>query len=211
MRQIYSEIEKGFPKYSDTIKIKDATISTDWEPFVEIPQKFNTKLKYKKPIIVRMSVHDKFLCAQERLKSLDNTLSLCLFEGYRSLKKQKSLFKQALDRANGDIELAHSQIAHPDVAGHPTGGAIDVAIWSEGQILNFGTGYCDWDCPPRKHYFASPEITGQQRKNRELLRDLIIEQGFTQFAGEWWHFSYGDKDWAFLTNTSTALYNQKDI
>jgi zinc D-Ala-D-Ala dipeptidase len=40
------------------------------------------------------------------------------------------------------------------------------------------------------------------------------ESGFVCYPSEWWHWSYGDKYWAFLTNNESALYSpvdEKDI
>jgi D-alanyl-D-alanine dipeptidase len=43
---------------------------------------------------------------------------------------------------------------------------------------------------------ASPNYAGgteKQRANRELLRKLMEEEGFTVNPNEWWHFDY--KNW----------------
>lgn len=36
----------------------------------------------------------------------------------------------------------------------------------------------------------------QQKENRFLLQDLMLLVGFAPYYGEWWHFSYGDREWA---------------
>ncbi|HEY9615587.1 MAG TPA: M15 family metallopeptidase, partial [Microcoleaceae cyanobacterium] len=36
--------------------------------------------------------------------------------------------------------------------------------------------------------------------HRQVLSNCLIAAGFTQHPNEWWHFSYGDQMWAWLTN-----------
>ena len=43
-----------------------------------------------------------------------------------------------------------------------------------------------------------------------MLREYMIKEGFAPYDGEWWHFSYGDKEWAFYYDKEKALYNQVD-
>ena len=53
---------------------------------------------------------------------------------------------------------------------------------------------------------AFPNYTGgtdQQRKNRELLRKVMEEEGFTVYENEWWHFDY--KDWKSYRIQDTAF------
>jgi len=45
-------------------------------------------------------------------------------------------------------------------------------------------------------------------KNRILLRYLLKKQGFAPYDGEWWHFSYGDREWAFYYKKKNAIYGQ---
>jgi len=36
-------------------------------------------------------------------------------------------------------------------------------------------------------------------------------RGFTNYAGEWWHFSYGDKEWAKYYGEQAAIYEQVNL
>lgn len=55
-------------------------------------------------------------------------------------------------------------------------------------------------------YTDSPEITDFQKNNRHMLQKIMMEFGFAPYPGEWWHFSYGDKEWAKYYNQSNAIY-----
>ena len=53
-------------------------------------------------------------------------------------------------------------------------------------------------------------LTDEQIKNRKMLHDLMVEEGFAPFYGEWWHFSYGDREWAAFYDKET-LYAPIDF
>jgi len=106
-------------------------------------------------------------------------------------------------------ELAHTQSAAPDVAGHPTGGAVDLTIMHGSESLDMGTAIADFslESEERIKTFCS-DITESQRINRALLRSVMMHAGFAPYNGEWWHFSYGDREWAAYYGHPHAIYNQ---
>lgn len=105
-------------------------------------------------------------------------------------------------------DRAHLLSASPGVAGHPTGGAIDVTIVDEiGAELDMGTAIADFT-RGEKIQALFPYLTTEQKENRLFLRKLLMEQGFAPFDGEWWHFSYGDREWAKYYEQKCAVYDQ---
>ncbi len=36
----------------------------------------------------------------------------------------------------------------------------------------------------------------------------MLTAGFAPFDGEWWHFSFGDREWARFYGAENALYEQ---
>ena len=52
----------------------------------------------------------------------------------------------------------------------------------------------------------SENISPQQLANRMFLHDVMLTEGFVPFYGEWWHFMYGDREWAAFTGENSALY-----
>jgi D-alanyl-D-alanine dipeptidase len=44
-----------------------------------------------------------------------------------------------------------------------------------------------------------------------LLRSVMLQAGFAPFDGEWWHFSYGDREWAYYYKKKYALYSQVSL
>ena len=123
-------------------------------------------------------------------------------------------------------EAVHRKIAVPEVSGHPTGGAVHVLIYDfvKKAYLDFGVQDGDREtlndssrndssrndnspndnsAEARKAYYDSPEIAPDSaaKKNRKLLRDVMTAQGFAPYDGDFSHFSYGDKEWAFYSAT----------
>ena len=165
---------------------------------------------------VRTSVYDKLQQAQAVLKEQNPELSLYVTYGYRSLEVQTRKFLEQLSRIAGQgffsnpidlYEEASRFIAVPTVAGHPTGGAVDLAIIQEGgQFLDFGSQMYDFsnkDC-----YSFSPNISDEGKRNRASLRDLMLGAGFAPYDGEWWHFCFGDREWAYYYKRPNAIYEQ---
>jgi D-alanyl-D-alanine dipeptidase len=104
-------------------------------------------------------------------------------------------------------DRAHLLSASPDVAGHPTGGAIDITIVDEMEKeLDMGTSIADFS-QGKKIWTFFPSISSETRENRWLLRRLLMREGFAPFDGEWWHFSYGDREWAKYYDKKEAIYD----
>lgn len=132
-------------------------------------------------------------------EKLGRIAGLIVAEGYRHPEEQERLFLQEL-LVHQNIEKAHQFIALPSVAGHPTGGAVDVTL-----PLDMGGSIKDFSQPEKLPTFSAC-ITPCQAKNRKLLHDLMIGEGFAPFYGEWWHFSYGDREWAAFYGYPKTLY-----
>jgi D-alanyl-D-alanine dipeptidase len=140
---------------------------------------------------------------------------LQLLYAYRSLAAQREGFAASRARAQaahpgwtGEAldEEAHLFAALPEVAGHPTGGAVDVTILEHGVPLDMGTAYGDWASP--LIFTFAEGVPEPAMRHRTALREAMVAAGFAPFNGEWWHFSYGDREWALVWDAPAALYTQ---
>ncbi|NGX33808.1 MAG: D-alanyl-D-alanine dipeptidase [Candidatus Anoxychlamydiales bacterium] len=154
--------------------------------------------------------------ASEFLKEALPNAKLLVVYAYRHpevqqkyFRKQYDLMKQKYNFLEKDelFEKVHQLIAVPEVAGHPTGGSIDLTIQVEGKTLDMGTKIADFNDSEKIKPF-SKDMTDVQQKNRLLLRTIMVQAGFAPFDGEWWHFSYGDKEWACYYKKPYAIYEQ---
>ncbi len=112
-------------------------------------------------------------------------LGLVIFDGYRPWTITK-LFWDTV------TEEQRKFVANP-VKGskHNRGCAVDLSIYdlNSGSLLPMPSGYDEFT------ERASPDYKGgtpEETKNRELLRSLMEDVGFTVNPNEWWHFDYTD-------------------
>lgn len=72
---------------------------------------------------------------------------------------------------------------------HSRGSAVDLTLADAktGQSLDMGSAFDYFD---DLSHTDSPKITADQKKNRQLLRQLMEGKGFKNFSQEWWHFSF---------------------
>lgn len=214
-------VNKTILKYSD-VKIIKSGDST--EPLVDV-RKYcadittnqgdgKTSLYDGTTILVRDTVAKKLANISSKLK---NNMRLNIACGYRDPKIQRNIFKRERAKIlnqNPGIssdyadELTHALIAVPDVAGHTVGGAVDITIIDSNDTpLDMGTDIADFNSPDKIATYSSL-LTKKQSDNRKLLHDLMISENFAPFYGEWWHFSYGDKEWAAFYNHDKAIYSE---
>lgn len=182
-----------------------------------LPQRSDMIEMFGEVLVVRESVRQKLENADAFIRSRRPEVTLLVTYGYRTLEIQTLSFLAQLQKTTTKFykdpyelyENVHRLIAVPTVAGHPTGGAVDVLIVNRqtGLPLNFGPEI--YDFTTKDIYALSPYIGQEAQKNRKLLRDAMMTQGFAPYDGEWWHFSYGDKEWAFYYKQPHAIYEQK--
>lgn len=219
-QDVYRLLEEKMLSYTDYAKIP---VKPNSELLVPIPSSPNLAarqidaqmLPYTgQQIYVRQGVLNRLQKAAKLLATQDKSLQLEVVYGYRALEIQKRLFEkykaELQDQYSGEDLLAavHRLVAVPEVAGHPAGAAVDIQIVKDGKPLDLGTKI--WEFAPDTPTF-SPFISKEAWTNRQLLRNVMLASGFAPFDGEWWHFSYGDKEWARSYRKKVAMYDQTNF
>ena len=218
-------MKNTFVKYADLLGINGYNKETNREKFEFIPlddkfvigqyQEKCNMMKYGDRIPVRETVYNKLRSIGRKLIDINPNYKLVVVYGFRALEIQEQYFNEIVEsiKENFDDEMemyeyVHERIAVPSVAGHPTGGAVDVAILNcdTNRLVDFGSQILDW--VDARRYYITNGIPDEARINRKILRDLMITEEFAPYDGEWWHFSYGDKEWAFYYKHKEALYTQ---
>lgn len=219
--EVYDLLASKFLTYRDLLK---ADIIENGEKMISLS---NTSIKSTffdermrqfngEDIYIREGLVARLERAQGDIERFLPGCTLDVFYGYRHPKIQSDSFeivkKNILSKKpEGWDELslneaAHHFIAVPEVAGHPTGGAVDVRIIGpDGVPLDMGTPPHDFT---KNSYVFSPYISKESWLNRQKLRQCMTAAGFCPFDGEWWHFSYGDREWAIYYKKPHAIYNQ---
>lgn len=95
---------------------------------------------------------------------------------------------------------------------HTTGGAIDLTVIApDGKKLEFGTEFDAFTDKTRAAYYETIDIENDVeakkiRNNRRFLYNVMMEAGFVNLPSEWWHYEYGDKNWAHIQG-KPAIYD----
>lgn len=175
---------------------------------------------------IRKSVFERLCRAQS---GLPDGWRFRLYEGFRSLEVQQMLFDQELKRVKATSPNENYQqhfnkttrLISPvlnldgsrNIPAHNTGGAVDIQIITrEGQLVDMGMAIKEWVsvdfelCLTDCHF-----ISETAKQNRKLLLEIMQSQGFVNYPTEWWHFSYGDRYWAFHQPVKQAIYGSADV
>ncbi|MFG2133546.1 M15 family metallopeptidase [Streptomyces sp. NPDC048751] len=163
---------------------------------------------------VRADVLRRLVLAQA---ALPPGVRLLMVEGYRPPTLQRLYFDEythtlraAHPGAPADRirELASAYISPPEVAPHVSGGAVDLTLCTEdGVELPLGT---EVNATPEESEggcrTAAVNIDAEARANRAVMGRALTAAGFVNYPTEWWHWSYGDRYWALLTEARAARY-----
>jgi D-alanyl-D-alanine dipeptidase len=208
-------------------------ITENNEPMIDI--KSRTELKYGPPpeniltkdcyTKLRKTVFDKLCEAQ---KELPHGWRFRIYEGFRSLKVQQMLFEQEFARVSknqptwskAEVFRETTRLVSPvvnydqsqNIPPHNTGGAFDIElIDTDNQLIDMGMEAKDWGVvDPDLCLTHCRRLTHQQKRNRRILLELLESFGFVNYPNEWWHFSYGDRYWAYHTHHTDAIYGSAD-
>jgi D-alanyl-D-alanine dipeptidase len=169
-------------------------------------------------IYVRDTVAGMLAVANGKLRAAG--FNLIVGYGYRAPSVQEKYWDASIakvgrehpDWAQQRIEdAADAYAADPRVAGHITGGCVDVTIGRGETPLDMGAEMDDITAPAALIRTFGDKLTAEQMSNRMLLCQVMTEAGFMPFFGEFWHFMYGDREWAFLSGLPTSLYDRVDF
>ncbi len=155
----------------------------------------------------RLAVADSFLPAGARLH---------VVEGLRPIESQQEIYnsyKAEMRQLNPGISddeahvLASRFVSPVEVAPHVAGAAVDLTLIGEHGPFDLGTPI---DATPEQSsgacYFAAANISREARTNRALLADVLASAGLVNYPTEWWHWSFGDRYWAFVEDQEHAIY-----
>jgi len=137
---------------------------------------------------LRLKTVKSLIEANEEFKLLGYRIKL--FDCYRPLDIQKKMWAIM---PNADY------VANPTKGSiHNRGGAVDITLIDEnGTELNMGTSF-DFFGPEASHNYEG--ISRKIRKNRTLLKSIMLKHNFNSFDSEWWHYNLIDSSKDNLAN-----------
>ena len=163
---------------------------------------------------LRRGVAERLLRAQA---ALPDGLALLVVEGYRPPDLQESYFAEY----RAELAIAHpawdaqrlyietsKYISPPGVAPHGTGGAVDLTLCSaDGRELDMGTALnASPQASDNACFTAAPGISPVAMANRRILVDALTAVGLVNYPTEWWHWSWGERYWAWNNRRDVTAY-----
>lgn len=180
------------------------------------------------PYYLRQNVCDRLIKANQYLQREYPRLRILVFDAYRPIEVQQFMvnyaFSEQLETKGLALEwLSETQLqelwqevyqfwavpsSDPAIPPpHSTGAAVDVTLCDiNGNWVDMGSDIDE--ISPRSYpgYFenSSDKIEVGYHQNRQVLNRVMTAAGFAQHYYEWWHFSYGDQMWAWLSNNQNV-------
>lgn len=192
----------------------------------------------RSPYYLRQGVLDRLIKAQSRLQQIHPNWQIQIFDAYRPVEVQQYMvdytFAQTVSQRKLDLaKLSDAQVekiwqdvytiwAIPSFdpktpPPHSTGAAIDITLVDEcGNLVDMGSPIDEMSDRSRPEYFANHQNPAEQvyHRKRQLLCQIMTNEGFLRHPDEWWHFSIGDQLWAWLNDlnnsepTTSAYYGR---
>jgi zinc D-Ala-D-Ala dipeptidase len=179
--------------------------------------------KADSPYYLRQGVVDSLMVAQKQLQQNYPDWKIQIFDAYRPVEVQQFMVDYtfaeiakaqgytlpvAEDKRQVILDKVYEFWAVPSLdratpPPHSTGAALDITLVDKHhQPIDMGSPIDEISARSYPDFFANsndPEAQEYHRR-REVLKDAMMAADFQQHPNEWWHFSWGDQMWAWLTN-----------
>lgn len=146
---------------------------------------------------------------------------LLVLEGYRPYEVEQQHFDASqhveftmptLAESAGRRAAGHLA-SSPARASHVTGGAVDLTLaeptW---RPLDLGTGLdATLESSAGACVLDAPNISEQARRHRRLLTAVLTRVGFVNHPTKSWHWSFGDRYWAYRRSEPAAIYGPIEV
>jgi len=187
-------------------KIPDAFVKvTDSIPDLDVELRYYSENNFVGDTITGYHSNTLYLtkAAARQLKLVQDELqaqNLCLrvYDGYRPQRAVNHFGTWARD---WNDTLKKSEF-YPNVkkrnlfksgyiasrSGHSRGSTVDLTIINgeTGEPLDMGSPF---DFFGEQSWLSYSEISEEQKKNRQLLKTVMLKHGFRHYPKEWWHFT----------------------
>lgn len=146
----------------------------------------------------------KAYLTKEALKALSKAAVILRKQGYRLLiwdayRPQKAVdnFVSWINNPNDEGDKTfYPKLEKSDLiaghyiatkSGHTRGSTVDLTIiQKDGSSVDMGGTF---DLFSEISHYKYPKITDEQKRNREVLRNAMVNAGFKGIYSEWWHFT----------------------
>lgn len=194
---------------------------------IELKEEDKIKISMQYPKLKMKNAIDKCFLrkeVQERLRLASTYLpdgySFLILDAYRPFKLQEELYYTYYEKIVKEFNLnSLSKDKKDEVISkyvsipikdrlhaplHTTGGAIDLTLLYNGKTVNMGAEFDEFTKRSNTNYYEGKNEL--LNNNRKILYNAMIKAGFVNLESEFWHFDYGDSNWAKLKNEDIKYY-----
>jgi len=171
------------------------------------------RFDYKRESLLRVGAADRLAQAADRLPT---GYAFGLVEGWRPPFIQARMFRSTWrliaerfpelseDELRPVVERYTAPMEESVPPPHTTGAAFDLALYHDGVAVDVCSPF-EWKDPDCFAYDA-PGLSDNARFQRDVIGGAFEGTGITNYASEYWHWSYGDQGWAYRGSHPHAFY-----
>ena len=152
---------------------------------------------YEEPVaLLTKEAAEKLKKASDQFDSLEYRIKI--WDSYRPQRAVDHFMRWGKDESDAKMKryfypnLTKKEVFEKEYvatkSGHSRGSTLDITLLHKdnGTDVDFGSGF---DYFGEKAHFNYSGVSPEQKRNRELLKRIMEENGFNAVPEEWWHFS----------------------
>lgn len=186
------------------------------EPLVDLNKNcpgLVTKLDYRRKIFYLRKTVAKMVCQAKTY--LPRGITFIINDAWRSQQIQKEIFESFIKKAQKMYPKAANEkiirFAKKYVApfkgkyasGHLTGAAVDLRLFKNGRKLPMISKKLTYQQNALSNQTGLPKYI---QNNRQIMFEALKKAGLSNYPKEYWHWSYGDIQWAKRNKKKIAIY-----
>jgi D-alanyl-D-alanine dipeptidase len=170
--------------------------------------------KYRRETVLRRPMAERLAAAAN---SLPPGFLLAIIEGWRPPHIQRRMYQAIWNRFAKDhpdwsptrmkrtVNRYSAPMDRRVPPPHTTGGAVDIMLAdATGKVLNHSAPFMPF--AENTFSFDAPGLSPEARRYRDIMAEVLIPLGVTNYPSEYWHWSYGDQGWAYRGGHPNAIY-----
>ena len=202
------------------MRIKDIKIQECHEPLIEVGKacpdlivKLNSKsAKRIYPAYLRKTVVEMICTAKTYLPE---GMTFIINDAWRPRATQEEIRKSFIAgftkkypewserMVSNEVDKYVAPFSGKYASGHMAGAAVDLRLAKNGRKIPMKSSRLTYQENAQSH---QPKLPRYIKKNRQIMFDALSKAGLSNFPKEYWHWSYGDVQWAKRNSKETAIY-----
>jgi zinc D-Ala-D-Ala dipeptidase len=178
------------------------------------------------PYYLRQGVLERLIQAQHFLQVEYPGWRIQIFDAYRPIAVQQFMVDYTLAQTIAAKKLTLAELTEPQrqkileevyefwavpnlnpalPPPHSTGAAVDVTLvdpW--GRAIDMGSPIDEMSPRSYPEHFSNSAAGATFHQHRQILKQAMTQGKFRQHPKEWWHYSWGDQLWVWLSGRGGA-------